>query len=248
MSTTTNQLMEFRCNHCWQSNYVETTASGTKAPCSTCGEELLVPAASAERIERAAGVDLKEQAEKARTSEFDPVDEFMSDADAMRLVQAENSGPDSGSDFSGYPDATCMSRLLAAIIDVCAMCVAVVLGTLAAIGADNLGLMGPLTSSSGELDLVALMLIYFFPLIAIILQWNLIATRGQTIGKFLTCIRIVTTAGRLPGFIRGVVVRNWLRNLLSVIPFFSLLDILFILGASRRCLHDYMADTRVVQT
>jgi uncharacterized RDD family membrane protein YckC len=77
-------------------------------------------------------------------------------------------------------------------------------------------------------------------------QWNLIATRGQSIGKILLWIRIINCRGNAPGFIQGVILRDWLRMALSFIPFFSIVDAALILTESKRCIHDYIAGTRVV--
>lgn len=85
----------------------------------------------------------------------------------------------------------------------------------------------------------------FIPLLTLIYQWNSITVSGQTIGKMVLGIQIRTLDGRLPGFFQGVILRNWLRQLLSFIPLFGLIDALFIFGESRRCLHDYLAGTRV---
>jgi uncharacterized RDD family membrane protein YckC len=86
-----------------------------------------------------------------------------------------------------------------------------------------------------------------FPWIALkIIQWNLIATRGQTLGKMMLFKRIINVNGEIPGFISGVILRNWLRAALNSIPIFGLIDVLFIFGESRRCIHDYLAGTRVV--
>ena len=62
----------------------------------------------------------------------------------------------------------------------------------------------------------------------------------------LMAIRIVSLNGRLPGFVQAVVLRSWLRHLLSCIPFFPLLDLLFGLGGEHRCIHDWISGTRVV--
>jgi hypothetical protein len=43
----------------------------------------------------------------------------------------------------------------------------------------------------------------------------------------------------------------WLRNvvnaIISVVPFYGLVEVLFIFGEARQCLHDKMADTIVVR-
>jgi uncharacterized RDD family membrane protein YckC len=61
-------------------------------------------------------------------------------------------------------------------------------------------------------------------------------------------IRIVNCQdGGNPGFGRVVALRIWANSLLSVIPFYSLVDLLFIFGSQQRCLHDLIAKTKVVQ-
>ena len=100
--------------------------------------------------------------------------------------------------------------------------------------------------SKKELGLISLVLLSSLPTMLVFGQWFLLTTSGQTIGKKLLMIRIVTTSGKLPGFLQAVVLRNWLRAVISVLPFFGLIDVLFIFSDSRRCLHDYLASTRVV--
>ncbi len=74
--------------------------------------------------------------------------------------------------------------------------------------------------------------------------------KGQTIGKKIVGIRIVTqdgntpTLGRLLGARYGIV---YLFNSLPVIgSVFALIDVLFIFRRDRRCIHDLVAGTRVV--
>ncbi|MCB9649578.1 MAG: RDD family protein [Deltaproteobacteria bacterium] len=79
-------------------------------------------------------------------------------------------------------------------------------------------------------------------------QGVLIAQRGQSIGKILLKIRIVDVdSGRIPRFVFGVMLREWAFLLGGmVIPFLGLVDALFIFSSDQRCLHDYVARTRVV--
>lgn len=82
----------------------------------------------------------------------------------------------------------------------------------------------------------------------------LLATRGQTIGKKLLHIRIVALENDdHPGLMRVFWLRSFLNALIASIPLFglipvySIVDVLFIFGGDRRCLHDRLAATRVVQ-
>ena len=74
---------------------------------------------------------------------------------------------------------------------------------------------------------------------------------GQSIGKKILGIKVIRTDGS-----RGVARPHfWLRNavnsLITVIPLFgtlySIVEVLFIFGDSRQCLHDKIADTIVVK-
>jgi uncharacterized RDD family membrane protein YckC len=65
-------------------------------------------------------------------------------------------------------------------------------------------------------------------------------------------VRIVRASdGGDPSFLRAVVLRNIVRHVLSAVPIlgslFALGDILAIFGQERRCLHDMIAGTKVVE-
>jgi uncharacterized RDD family membrane protein YckC len=95
-------------------------------------------------------------------------------------------------------------------------------------------------------------------------QWWLITRSGQTLGKKVMKTRIVTMDGEVVGFSRGVLLRympiqliafvNVLMNayvpslgaVATVLGLLPNIDPLFIFGASRRCLHDYIAGTQVI--
>ena len=86
----------------------------------------------------------------------------------------------------------------------------------------------------------------------LLIQYTLLSLRGQTLGKLAMRVRIVrATDGGNPGFLRAVVLRNMVRHVLSAVPIlgglFALADILAIFGEERRCLHDRIAGTRVVE-
>ena len=69
---------------------------------------------------------------------------------------------------------------------------------------------------------------------------------GQTIGKKLVGIKVVRADGTPATLGRIFWLRNVVNALVCLIPFYGLLDHLFIFGESRQCLHDKIADTVVV--
>lgn len=79
-------------------------------------------------------------------------------------------------------------------------------------------------------------------------QMYLLSTLGQTIGKKVVNIRIVKIdSGENGGFMTNVGLRLVLSGLLGIIPLYTLVDVLFIFRADRRCIHDLIARTRVIE-
>jgi len=74
---------------------------------------------------------------------------------------------------------------------------------------------------------------------------------GQTVGKRLLGIYIVTNSGEKPDFWPLIVRRYVVLGLLGYIPligrFISMVDVLFIFRKDKRCVHDLMAATFVVK-
>ncbi len=93
-------------------------------------------------------------------------------------------------------------------------------------------------------------IMYGGALVMAIVNWVLIAQSGQSLGKKIVGTRIVRLDGSLPGFGYGVAMRAWVPGVIGLIPWigglFSLVNILFIFGQDRRCIHDQIAGTRVV--
>lgn len=73
---------------------------------------------------------------------------------------------------------------------------------------------------------------------------------GQTVGKKWVGIRIARTDGTRASFGRILGLRAVVPTLIGAIPligaFFTLVDVLLIFGNERRCIHDYLADTIVI--
>lgn len=117
---------------------------------------------------------------------------------------------------------------------------------------------GSIFEQSGIINQIAFTLIFIASMLT--LNGYLLATRGQTIGKLLGKIQIVDAqSGGLLPFLRVYVYRYlWmlpLSFLVALIPgntddglvnLVALINIVFIFGAARRCLHDYIAGSKVV--
>lgn len=85
-----------------------------------------------------------------------------------------------------------------------------------------------------------------------IVQVWMLSTRGQSIGKRMLGIRIVLFRDNgNPGFVHAWLLRNLVPGLIGVVPYvgflFVLVDLCFIFGEPRRCVHDYIAGTKVVK-
>jgi uncharacterized RDD family membrane protein YckC len=79
----------------------------------------------------------------------------------------------------------------------------------------------------------------------------LLHRNGQTIGKRLVGIKIVRTNGEAASlgriFFARMLAMGVLRSIPFIGPFISLIDVLMIFGNEKRCLHDLIADTIVIQ-
>lgn len=82
------------------------------------------------------------------------------------------------------------------------------------------------------------------------IQWYLITTTAQSLGKRMMNMRIITTSGMPPGFVHGVILRNWTLGFTCICypvgGILWLVDGLVIFTENRQCLHDLIASTLVV--
>jgi uncharacterized RDD family membrane protein YckC len=74
----------------------------------------------------------------------------------------------------------------------------------------------------------------------------LMKRNGQSIGKKATGIKVVRSDGSPVSVSRLIWLRNVVNWIISIIPLYGFIDVLFIFGESRQCLHDKIADTIVV--
>lgn len=82
-------------------------------------------------------------------------------------------------------------------------------------------------------------------------QFHLVA-QGQSLGKRIAKTRVVRLDGSKPGFLHGVLLRNWLFSCATLVPALgtvaSLADIAMIFRADRRTVRDHVAGTRVIRS
>jgi uncharacterized RDD family membrane protein YckC len=83
------------------------------------------------------------------------------------------------------------------------------------------------------------------------INYRYLVANGQTIGKKVLEIKIVDLNGNVPVFQPQLMIRYAVYLLPGQIPvvgqFFSLVNVLFIFGKEKRCIHDLAAKTKVVQ-
>lgn len=129
----------------------------------------------------------------------------------------------------------------------------VMLPIIAVAGISALGLRAGEDGAShpGPLFFAGMGLAGLLVIVVVVLQLYLLATRGQTLGKRWMKIRIVKLDGSNPGFVGAVLLRAFVNGLITAIPYlggiYGLVDALFIFRDDRRCIHDLIAGTRVVQ-
>ena len=70
---------------------------------------------------------------------------------------------------------------------------------------------------------------------------------GQSIGKKACGIKVVRKDGSRVSLSRLIWLRNVVNGLLGLIPLYGIIEVLFIFGEARRCVHDHLADTIVIK-
>ena len=94
---------------------------------------------------------------------------------------------------------------------------------------------------TGAFIIIAILIVFLYQMVLLIKD-------GQTLGKKALRIRIVKMdTGENGGFVPNVLLRFIVNGLLWIIPLYGLVDILFIFRGDRRCIHDMIAGTQVVE-
>jgi uncharacterized RDD family membrane protein YckC len=74
-----------------------------------------------------------------------------------------------------------------------------------------------------------------------------VVRNGQSIGKKMLSIKVVRSDGSTVSLGRVFWLRNLLNGVISIIPLYAFVEVLFIFSESRQCLHDKIADTIVIK-
>ncbi len=151
--------------------------------------------------------------------------------------------------IAGLVVASRMTRLGAHILDSIFHLGAIWLG-FALVGMDDLFrqlVLGEIEPSLNLTMNIALMWVVTF----VLLNGYLLAKRGQSLGKYMLGIAIVDhETGRIVPFTKIMGLRVILPYVAGYIPpvgLIAVVDGLFIFGDSRRCVHDYLCGTSVIE-
>ncbi len=151
--------------------------------------------------------------------------------------------PDLGKDPDDLEMADFLTRLGAAIVD--GLFMGLPAGILIAIFAFGS------VADGGEGISSAMMFGGIWVMIAVVIQCALVASHSASLGKKILEIKIVRMDGSDISWARWLFLRQGITGLIGQIPvagaIFTLVDTLMIFGAERRCIHDQIADTKVVK-
>lgn len=80
-------------------------------------------------------------------------------------------------------------------------------------------------------------------------QLHLLTTTGQSLGKRAMGLKVVRVDGSPVDLGRLIFLRNLVPEVIGVATcgLFGVINALFVFGNDRRCLHDHIADTQVIQ-
>jgi uncharacterized RDD family membrane protein YckC len=137
-----------------------------------------------------------------------------------------------------------MQRFLAAMIDG-------FLGMTVSIPLFNHYGIWDLMQTGGEIPTKVSIIMTAYSLIMFFVLHGLLLHRyGQTLGKRLMGLAIVMADGQRPSFNHLILNRylpQWIAGLVPMVgPLLSMIDVLFIFRDDKRCVHDLIADTKVI--
>ena len=94
---------------------------------------------------------------------------------------------------------------------------------------------------------IALKVLLCEVMVFFVLNFVLLMRRGQTLGKWLFSLAIVDLNNQKPNIINLVLNRYMIQLAMVIVPFLNPIDVLLMLfRRDRRCIHDLLAKTKVI--
>lgn len=141
------------------------------------------------------------------------------------------------------------TRLAGAVIDSLIFCAMVYLPFYVFVGLNAVLSGGPRSDQPATHPLIDIGV--FLALVGLVTWCVLtilyVARNGQSIAKKILGIKVVRSDGSRATLGRIFWLRNFINLLLTIIPFYGLVDALVIFGEHHQCVHDKIADTIVVK-
>lgn len=256
MSTAQAQLIEFRCDTCYQTRHEPVEMAGLEAECRYCHSSTLVPEATEDRLRSA---DLVEKfATQSDLPDGMFSDSSISEAEIDELARERATEHMAKPTLGGVISVEAMScerwkRIAAYLVDYLLGIIVLVSNIALAQWMSGFGICPDLHAMFGpenkvDADFNGYLCYFGIAFVAQVVVWWMIAVHGQSPGKMLLGIKIVDSCGNTPGFIKGIVLRYWVSGLLlSVVPFAGIANLIsFFYGEPPRCIHDYIAATWVI--
>ncbi|MCA9187238.1 MAG: RDD family protein [Pirellulaceae bacterium] len=249
--------IEFSCNGCMRMLRVPDEAAGKKSRCPGCGtvtripEPVMATALGASPTSSISSLDMEEPPVNEPTDE-PPAAVTQPKAIPAPLKEKKPTvnpyqTPDGHAAFEAQRcaelgmsiPATRGARFTGALIDGMVRLVA---------AAPGLYMYVAFAESDEQLSMAGMLILMIATTMVSAINWILVTSSGQTIGKKIVGTRIVSQQDEaLPGFLRGVVLRMWVPGFINqVCGLFSIVDALYIFKDDRRCVHDLMANTKVI--
>jgi uncharacterized RDD family membrane protein YckC len=235
---------EFDCSQCKQRLRIPEAAQGQQVQCPECGHIQAWPANNpCKESEPPAAADTKNPFRDDGNPYFTSTEHDFDPTKTNPYAAPLSSAASLGLNFADQRRlASRGARLAGAVLDWAAFLGAMLPGAICLAYADQqadepLHVLGTLLLATG----IGVITIVF---------WAMAVMAGQSPAKRLLGTRVELTSGGKPGFIRGVLVRQWCMFLACLCcpfgPFVYLFDGLTVFGEKRQCVHDILAATIVV--
>lgn len=151
---------------------------------------------------------------------------------------------------AGMVKAGRAQRLLAVIIDSMVIVIPIIMAIALPAYQDYVKRAGGAPTGNNALPVAVIAILGVLVLAYVVYQLYWLWKNGQTLGKKIMKIKIVRADGSRASFPRLLFVRSLVPGIVGNIPLLgpllTLTDALFIFGEPKRCVHDFLADTIVI--